>query len=98
MSQPQSPPSPAELLAGYLRRQQEADAAGLAAPDLGGEVVPYEAGPVQPIDARTAWEEATAVLSLMAPTQSTRALAAPPNWPALVTGHEPAAGLAFSLG
>ena len=104
MSQPQpthgrtTQPSPAELLAGYLRRQQEAHAAGLAAPDLGGEVVPYEAGPVQPIDARTAWDEATAAVRLLAPSQPAKGWQPPPDWPGLVSGQEPAAALALALG
>jgi hypothetical protein len=102
MSQPNKPapvpPSPAALLAGYLQRQQEAHAAGLAAFDLGGEVVPYEAGPVQPIEARPAWEEATAAMRFLAPAQPAKGWQAPPHWPALVAAHEPAAALAFSLG
>jgi hypothetical protein len=100
MAQPNksTPPSPAALLAGYLHRQQEAHAAGLASLDPGGEVVPYEAGPVQPIDARLAWEEATAVIGFLAPGHKTNGWQAPPHWPALVAAHEPAAGVAFSLG
>jgi hypothetical protein len=86
------------LLAGYLRRQTEAHAAGLAAAEAGGEVVPYEAGPVQPIDARTAWEEATAAVRFFTPARAPRGWQPPPHWPTLVAAHEPAASLAFSLG
>jgi hypothetical protein len=93
-----TPPSPAQLLAGYLQRQSEADAAGLAAPDLGGEVLPYEAGPVQPIDARPAWEEAVAVVRFFTPAQEPKGWQAPPHWPQLVAAHEPAADLAFCVG
>jgi tetratricopeptide (TPR) repeat protein len=101
MSQPQmpsGPPSPAELLAGYLQRQQQTHAAGLAGPDLDGEVVPYEAGPVQPIDARTAWDEAVAALRLFVPAHPLREIKPPTDWPSLVHGQEPAAALALCLG
>src|SRR5436190_1386749 len=66
-----TPPSLAQLTARYLERQAEADAAGLAAPDAGGEVVLYEAGPVQPIDARTAWDEALAAARFFNPAATT---------------------------
>ena len=46
-------PNLSSLLARYLERQAEAHASGLGASDA-GEVVPYEVGPVQPIDARPA--------------------------------------------
>jgi len=92
------PPSPAELLAGYLRRQQNASAAGLAAPDLAGEVLPYEAGPVQPVDAGAAWEEAIAALAFVGVGSKRSQLQPRPGWPALVSGHEPAGPLAFSMG
>jgi hypothetical protein len=103
MSQPlhpnlASPPSPADLFVRYLRRQEEAHAAGLAGPARDGEVVPYEAGPVQPIDARTAWEEAVAVAKYLPAGREPQGWQAPPAWPTLVAGHESAAGLAFCLG
>ena len=46
-------PSLEVLMAGYVRRQAEAAALGLAA-EPGAEVTPYEAGPVQPIDPKLA--------------------------------------------
>jgi hypothetical protein len=91
-------PEPADLLAAYLRRQQEAHAAGLASAEPGGEVVLYEAGPVQPVDARVAWEEAVAVVRFLAAAQEPRGWQPPPHWPQLVSGHEPAATLPFCLG
>ena len=93
-----APPPLAALLAGYLRQQKEAHAAGLAATEAGGEVVPYEAGPVQPIDSRTAWEEATAAVRFFTPARDPRGWEPPPHWPTLVAAHEPAASLAFGLG
>src|SRR5260370_35953625 len=52
-------PKLSSLLARYLDRQASAHNDGLAAAEI-GEVVPYEVGPVQPIDARPAWEESVA--------------------------------------
>jgi hypothetical protein len=91
-------PPLAELLAGYVQKQTEAHTAGLATYDLSGEVVPYEAGPVQPIDARPAWEEAVAVARLTTGTSDGKTWKAPPGWPALVAAHEPAFDLAMCLG
>lgn len=86
-------PKLADLLARYLERQVDACAVGAAAsPD---EVTPYEAGPVQPIDPRLAWDEAVAVLGLADPTVKPRAWKAPPLWPSLVAGHEPVVALAM---
>ena len=50
-------PSLQTLFANYLRQQAENHASGLAALDPNGEVVPYDVGPVQPIDARPAWTD-----------------------------------------
>src|SRR5262249_42793834 len=74
----------------------EAQAAGLAA-DPAGDVQPYEVGPVQPIDARPAWEAAIAVTSFYGPVEA-RALQAPPQWPHLVSAHESATALPFCVG
>src|SRR5260370_33250371 len=52
-------PKLSSLLARYLDRQASAHNDGLAAAEI-GEVVPYEVGPVQPNDARPAWEESVA--------------------------------------
>ena len=71
------------------RRQAEARAAGIAAPDT-GEVVPFEAVPVQPVDARLAWEEAGSAFgffgtnkapALKAPAEPAKAPAGPASTP-----------------
>jgi tetratricopeptide (TPR) repeat protein len=93
---PGQPPL-AELLARYLQRQVSDHAAGLGAEAV-GEVVPFEAAPVQPVDARLAWEEAVYPLSFLAPKAKARSWPAPPQWPQLVAGHEPAMALAFCVG
>jgi hypothetical protein len=90
-------PDPAELLSSYLRHQAEAHAHGLPA-TWDSEVVPHEAGPVQPIDPRLAWGEAGTAVSLLAPETALGALKAPPFWPSLVAGHESVAALALSAG
>ncbi|MCI0462214.1 MAG: hypothetical protein L0Z62_35120 [Gemmataceae bacterium] len=91
-------PTPAELMARYLQRQTEAHASGLAVLDLSGEVTPFDAGPVQPIDPRPAWDEAQAAARVLGPTGNGRSWPPPPSWAQLVAGHEPAAALACSLG
>src|SRR5205085_5053723 len=63
-----------------------------------GEVVPYDVGPVQPIDARPAWAEAVAVATHFDAGLALKQLTPPPQWPQLVLVHEPAAALAFSFG
>jgi hypothetical protein len=83
-----------ELFTRYLRRQTEAQAEGLGFPEP-GEVEPYEAVPVQPVDPKLAWDDALAAGRLL---KSGATWAVPPDWPSLVTGQEPAVALAFSLG
>jgi hypothetical protein len=85
-----------DLLARYLQKQAEACAVGAAAsPD---EVTPYEAGPVQPIDPKLAWDESLAVFALGEPAVNTRGWKAPPGWPTLVAAHEPVVALALCAG
>jgi len=91
-------PNPSELFERYLRRQAEAQAAGLATTEATGEVLPYDAGPVQPIDAKLAWDESIAVARLLNPAVNSKAWQAPPHWQSLVAVHEPAAALAFAFG
>lgn len=97
-SQGKGQPTLAELMSGYLQRQTEAHAAGLATFDLSGEVQPYEAGPVQAIDARPAWEEAITLVKLAKADNGSKSLKAPPGWPTVVAALEPAYDLAMSLG
>lgn len=88
-------PSLEALMAGYLRRQAEAAELGLAPAD-GPEVTPYEAGPVQPIDAKLAWEESLAALSYW--NKPVRGLKAPTGWANLVAQLEPQVAIAFCVG
>src|SRR3974390_1910729 len=89
-------PNLSSLLARYLQRQAAACNDGLAATDVAGEVVPHEVGPVQPIDAKPAWEEAIAAAKFYGVDLQT--LQAPPQWPYLVASTEPATALPFCLG
>lgn len=89
-------PTLANLLSRYLQRQAEGHSAGLGA-DIGGEVQPYEVGPVQPIDARPAWDEAIAVATFYGPAGGP-GMQAPPQWAQLVAAHEPMAALPFCFG
>jgi tetratricopeptide (TPR) repeat protein len=90
-------PSLASLMSKYLEQQRDAQAAGLASCDPSSEVVLYDAGPVQPIDARIAWLEATAVIPLFG-QKLDKSCSVPPHWPQLVAAHEPVAALAFCVG
>jgi hypothetical protein len=81
-------------MARYLERQAEARALGLEMGDL-AEVVPYEAGPVQPIDARIAWEEALVALKSF---DIKAKMKAPAGWVPLVAQSEPQVAIAFCVG
>jgi len=84
-----------DLLARYLERQADAQAAGIAAFDA--EVMPYEVGPVQPLDPKLAWDEAATALSFYgAPAAQRRK--APPHWSQLVAGHESIVAIACCAG
>lgn len=88
----------ADLLARYLQRQADAHAAGLASVERSGEVVPFEAVPVQAVEPRLAWEEAVAAVGLFRPEATTGSGSAPPDWPLLVAGQGPVSAAAFAAG
>jgi tetratricopeptide (TPR) repeat protein len=88
-------PKLGDLLARYLEKQADAQAAGITTFD--GEVTPYEVGPLQPLDPKLAWDEALAVLAFYGKPSSGRRQA-PPHWAQLVSGHESIVAIAFSVG
>ncbi|MCS7046734.1 MAG: hypothetical protein NZO58_10290 [Gemmataceae bacterium] len=88
------PPTLDDLLSRYLDRQAAAQGEGLAMFEA-GQVTPYDAGPVQPIDPQPAWAEAVTALG---PTWAGVKLAPPPHWPQLVASHEPVVALAWCVG
>jgi tetratricopeptide (TPR) repeat protein len=94
MSRDIQPPL-AELLSRYIRQQTAAHADGMALPESLGEVVPHDAAPAQPVDPRTAWNEATTALRCFG---EAKGLDTPPDWPTLVVGHEPESAPAFAAG
>ena len=59
---------PLGLLAQSLEKQ--ADAQGLGIAGFDGEVTPYEVGPLQPLDAKLAWDDALAALAFLARDRS----------------------------
>jgi hypothetical protein len=94
----QTPQSLADLFAQYLRRQMTAQAEGVGFADRDGQVTPYEAVPVQPVDPRLAWQDALAVMPHFSTKRTEPHWKAPPDWPTLVAGQEPAVSLAFCIG
>jgi hypothetical protein len=94
---PTQPPLP-DLLARYLARQTTAHEEGLGHADLGDEVVPFDAVPVQPVEPRLAWTEAIAVLRSLGLPKDAPPGPVPPDWPALVATHEPEIALPFCVG
>jgi hypothetical protein len=92
---PHTPAAPAlsALFARYVERQSAAHAAGVGPADAAGEVVPYEAVPVQPVDARLAWHEVRTGLGILCPAAEPASCPAPPEWPNLVQALEPAAAV-----
>src|SRR5688572_8749141 len=88
-------PEIADLLARFLGRQSAAHTAGLAAA-VAGDVEPYEAVPVQAVDPRQAWDEATAVLAHFG--GAGKLGKTPADWPVLVAGQPSHTGLAFAAG
>lgn len=89
-----TPPSLESLMTRYLERQAEARELGLET-GVVGDVVPYEAGPVQPVDSRIAWDEALVPLKLFGQPAK---LKAPPGWVQLVARCEPQVAVPFGVG
>jgi tetratricopeptide (TPR) repeat protein len=83
------------LLARFLGRQSAAAGSGFAAV-LPGDVEPYEAVPIQAVDPKQAWDEATAVFAQFG--EPSRAVKAPADWPTLVAAQPSHTGLAFAAG
>lgn len=90
-----SQPALQDLLARYLQQKAAACAAGFPE-ERTGDVTPFEAAPVQPVDARLAWEEAVTVLGhfqlkIENPT-------VPPDWSGLAASQDSPGALAFAVG
>ncbi len=88
-------PTLGDLLARHLERQARAEAAGLVAEPV-GEVVPFEAAPVQPVDPRLAWDGARAALGFL--RSDLPDLVPPSDWASLVSTRESALALPCCVG
>ncbi len=86
----------ADLFRRYLGEQATAQAAGLGFAAPAGEVEPFDAGPVQPVDPQLAWRGALAAGLRLAP--KVKSWPVPSDWSSLVAAQEPAFALAFCLG
>jgi hypothetical protein len=91
-------PTLADLMGRFLERQASAHASGLTTGGLSGEVVPFEAAPVQPVEPRLAWEGALAALGYFHPDTKTQSGPVPLDWPSLVTAYEPVVAVALCAG
>ena len=87
-------PPLADLMSRFLNGRTQAVAAGLAA-EQPGEVELHEAVPVQAVDSKQAWDEATAVLKHYGLLETAKV---PADWPALVAAQASHTGLAFAAG
>lgn len=85
-------PKLTDLLVSYLNRRADPLAS------VEAEVVPYEAGPVHPVEPRLAWEETLVVARCFAPDLEAQDWKTPPSWAGLVAAHEPVAAVACALG
>jgi tetratricopeptide (TPR) repeat protein len=92
------PPLLSDLLTRYLQGQKAAHERGLILEETSGEVVPFEAVPVQLIEPRVAWEQALAALRHYQLDESLPAFSIPPDWPTLITARAPEVALPFCLG
>jgi tetratricopeptide (TPR) repeat protein len=90
-------PKLGDLLANYLSRRAANEAEGLAQFDS-AEVLPYEAGPVQPIDPKLAWDGARSAIDFFSTHLTAKSWKTPPQWSFLVSQHEPEAALPICVG
>jgi hypothetical protein len=86
----------ADLFTRYLSRQADAQALGLGHAEPIGDVEPYEAVPVQPVEPGLAWSDAIAAAKVAGAPAT--AWPVPPEWPALVAMQEPAVAVPFCMG
>jgi hypothetical protein len=99
---PTQPPL-AYLLTRFLNERAQAHVDGLVDFDPlakagSADVTPYDAGLLQPIDAKLAWTEALAAAPYFQPGMAIKKWTVPPDWASLVAGHEPVVALPFCLG
>ncbi len=93
-----SPPSLTDLLTRLLNKQADAHGAGLLNLGAAAEMTPYDAGSVQAVDAKAAWEAAVAALAYYQAGATVANSQTPPHWASLVAAHEPVVAIPFCLG
>jgi hypothetical protein len=86
------------MLAQYLRRQAAAEGAGLGPAEAGGEVVPFEAAPTQPVEPRLAWSASLEASRFYGSSAPTLAALVPPDWANLVADQAAAMAVPFCVG
>ena len=91
---PATPPTVADLTAGFLSRTQDAEVLVAAAAAL-GEVEPHEVAVGYRAEPRLAWQESLEVLNAFGKTTS--AIPAPAEWGGLVARQDGVAALPFAL-
>jgi tetratricopeptide (TPR) repeat protein len=92
------PPLLSDLLARYLQGQKAAREQGFILEEISGEVVPFEAVPVQLVEPRLAWEQALAARSHFQLDGDLSSFPIPPEWPTLITARPAEVALPFCLG
>lgn len=88
-----SPFSLSTLLTRFMEKQSRAHESGLASALPEGEVLPYDAGPVQVVEPKQAWVNAIFALDV-----NDNDVNPCPEWGTLVAAQEPALAVAFCAG
>lgn len=88
----------ATLMERYLQKQAENHRDGFALPEAQGDVVGYDAGPLQVVEPRVAWEDALTALTLSVEDVNLSSVSTTPEWGNLVSAQEPGLSVAFCVG
>ncbi len=94
MRQENDPLSISELFSQYLNSRIQSG----ETPEADSEVVLHDAGPVQPVEPRLAWDEAITAIQVGGPKATLPPLSAVSDWRNLVAAQEPALDLVFCAG
>lgn len=94
---PSQQPSLSELLSRFLTRQAQDRAAGIGELPA-SEVEPYEAAFVPVVEPRAAWDEASAALRMLAPSESDWKAVPPADWTAIAASPDGALAVPLAAG
>jgi hypothetical protein len=92
-----SVPALSDLFTQYLQKQAASHEAGFVRCAPEGEVIPFEAVPAQPVDARTAWTDGCAAMSFFEEKSRVETWPSPSDWAEVVAQREPVMAQAFAL-